>query len=46
MKFKIKWMYYGQVFIGVGVVFGLEYTGVTIGNLFIGFEKSDEKGVV
>ena len=41
MKFVIKWMYYGQVFIGVGFIFGKEYTGITIGNLFIGIENTE-----
>ena len=37
-KFIIKWMYWGNIFIGVGIVIGSEYIGLTVGNLFIGFE--------
>ena len=42
-KFVIKWIYFGQIFIGAGIIFGLEHVGITIGNLFIGFEEIIEK---
>ena len=38
-KFVVKWMYFGNIFIGVGIVIGPEFVGITIGNLFIGVEK-------
>lgn len=42
-RFVVKWMYWGNYFIGAGIIIGDEYTGITIGNLFIGFEKQTEK---
>lgn len=41
-KFVFEWMYFGQVFIGIGIIFGLKYTGLTIGNLFIGLKDVKE----
>ena len=43
MKFIIKWMYFGQVFIGIGIIFGKEFIGITINNLFIGLKKTKTK---
>lgn len=41
-KFVVKWIHFGNYFIGIGFIFGDEYIGVTIGNLFIGFENNGE----
>jgi len=38
-KFMVRWIYFGQLFIGIGVIIGKEYTGIIIGNLFIGVKE-------
>jgi len=38
-KFVVSWIYFGQLFIGIGIIIGKEYTGITIGNLFIGVKR-------
>jgi len=38
-KLVIKWMYFGNIFIGLGIIISDKWIGLTIGNLFIGLEK-------
>jgi len=40
-RFVVKWIYFGNLFIGAGIIIGKEYTGVTVGNLFIGVENKE-----
>lgn len=42
MKLIMKWMWFKetkQLFIGFGFLFGKQYIGFTIGNLFFGLEN-------
>lgn len=39
MKFEISWEYGGDIFIGLGIIFGEYFKGLIIGNLFIGWKK-------
>ena len=40
-RLVVKWMYFGNIFIGAGIIIGKDYNGITLGNLFIGFENKN-----
>lgn len=39
MKLVIKWYYFGQLFLGVGIILSKRRIGITLLNLFIGSER-------
>jgi hypothetical protein len=42
MKFIIKWVWYAELFIGIGLILSKEMIGITISNLFIGFTSHED----